>query len=178
MMNGRPAVLLACAAIGAASLFFGCSKNPEAAPNPSTLSVETGARIDEAIAAYDVVRGALAEDRGDVKMPATKLADAARLAAESAPGSVVRRPLEELSNAARRLAGLDTSDLGAAREAFGVVSQALIAVLSAEPSLQHGRHLYECPMAKGYKKWVQVSEGVSNPYMGSEMPKCGAEADF
>jgi hypothetical protein len=177
MMNGRPAVLLACAAIGAASLFFGCSKNREAAPNPSTLPVETGAGIDEAIAAYDVVRGALAEDRGDVKMPATKLADAARLAAESAPDSV-RQPLEELSSAARRLAGLETTDLGAARKAFGDVSQALIAVLSAEPSLQHGRHLYECPMAKGYKKWVQVSEGVSNPYMGTDMLQCGTEADF
>jgi len=176
-MNGRPAVLLACAAIGAASVFIGCSKNREAAPKPSTLPAETGARIDEAIAAYDVVRGSLAEDRGDVKMPATKLADAALLAAESAPDRV-RRPLEELSSAARGLAGLETTDLGAARKAFGDVSQALIAVLSAEPSLQDGRHLYECPMAKGYKKWVQLSEGVSNPYMGTDMLQCGTEADF
>jgi hypothetical protein len=33
-------------------------------------------------------------------------------------------------------------------------------------------------MAKGYKKWVQVSEAVSNPYMGSEMLECGTEAEF
>ena len=58
------------------------------------------------------------------------------------------------------------------------MSRALIAVLSAEPSLQQGRHVYECPMAKGYKKWVQVSEGVSNPYMGTDMLQCGTEADF
>jgi len=177
MMNGRPAVLVACTAIGAAIFFSGCSKNREAAPEPSTLPSETGARIDEAIAAYDVVRGALAEDRGDVKAPATDLADAARLAAASAPDTV-RPSLEDLSSAAQRLAGLGNKDLRGAREAFGEVSRALIAVLSAEPSLQQGRQVYECPMAKGYKKWVQVSRGVSNPYMGSDMQQCGAEANF
>lgn len=177
MMNGRPAVLLACAAIAVASIFIGCSKSREAVPKPSTLPAETSARIDEAVAAYDVVRGALAEDRGDVKTSATELADAARLASASAPATV-RRPLEELSSAAQRLAGLESADLSEARKAFGDVSQALIAVLSAEPSLQQGRHVYECPMAKGYKKWVQVSEGVSNPYMGTDMLQCGTEADF
>ena len=177
MISGRPAVLLACAAIGAASFFIGCSKRPEASPKPSTLPAETGARIEDAVTAYDAVRGALAKDRGDVRIPATKLADAARLASESAPPSV-RRPLEELSSAAQRLAGLESADLSAARESFGDVSRALISVLSSEPSLQEGRHVYECPMAKGYKKWVQVSEGVSNPYMGSGMPQCGVEADF
>jgi hypothetical protein len=177
MMNGRPAVLLACAVIGVASIFIACSRSREAVPESSTLPAETSARIDEAVAAYDVVRGALAEDRGDAKTSATELADAARLASVSAPATV-RRPLEELSSAAQRLAGLESSDLSDARKAFGDVSQALIAVLSAEPSLQQGRHVYECPMAKGYKKWVQVSEGVSNPYMGSDMLQCGTEADF
>lgn len=177
MMNGRPAVLLVCAAIGVASVFIGCSKSREAVFEPSTLPAETSARIDEAVAAYDVVRGALAEDRGDVNTSATELADAARLASASAPDTV-RRPLEELSNAAQRLAGLETRDVDTVREAFGDVSRALISVLSAEPSLQQGRHVYECPMAKGYKKWVQVSEGVSNPYMGTDMPQCGTEAGF
>jgi hypothetical protein len=177
MMNGRPAVLLACAAIGVASIFIGCSKSREADSEPSTLPAETGARIDEAVAAYDVVRGALAEDRGDVKTPATTLAAAARLGSASAPENL-RQPLDELSSAAQRLAGLESADLSEARKAFGDVSQALIAVLSAEPSLQQGRQVYECPMAKGYKKWVQVSEGVSNPYMGSDMLQCGTEAGF
>lgn len=177
MMNGRPAVLLVCASIGVASVFIGCSKSREAVPEPSTLPAETSARIDEAVAAYDVVRGALAEDRGDVKASATELADAARLASASAPDTV-RRPLEELSSAAQGLAGLESADLSAARESFGDVSRALISVLSAEPSLQQGRHVYECPMVKGYKKWVQVSEGVSNPYMGTDMLQCGTEADF
>ena len=66
MMNGRPAVLLAGAAIAVASIFFGCSKSREAVPKPSTLPAETSVRIDEAVAAYDVVRGALAEDRKSV----------------------------------------------------------------------------------------------------------------
>jgi hypothetical protein len=175
-MNRRPAVLLACAAIGAASFWIGCSKSQKAPPK-SNLPAESAARIDDTVAAYDVVRGALAEDRGDVRIPATKLADAARLASESAPDGV-RKALEELSSAAKRLARLDGTDLSAARESFGDVSRALISVLSSEPSLQQGRHVYECPMARGYTKWVQVSEGVSNPYMGSKMLQCGTEADF
>lgn len=177
MRNGQPTVLLACVAIGAASLFIGCSKSGESSPEPSTLPAETGARIDEAVAAYDVVRRALAADQGEVKTPATQLADAARLASASAPDSL-REPLEDLSSAAQRLAGFDSTDLGGTRGAFGDVSRALIAVLSAEPSLQRGRQVYECPMAKGYKKWVQGSEGVSNPYMGTDMLQCGTEADF
>ena len=28
-------------------------------------------------------------------------------------------------------------------------------------------------MAKSYPKWVQASDTVSNPYMGSEMATCG-----
>lgn len=176
-MNRRPAVLLACAAIGAASFFAGCSKAQETPPTSSKLPAESAARIDDAVEAYDVVRGALVEDRGDVTIPATKLAEAARLASASAPKSV-GHALEELSSSAERLARLDGSDLSAARESFGEVSRSLIAVLSSEPSLQQSRHVYECPMAKGYKKWVQVSKGVSNPYMGSAMPQCGVEADF
>ncbi len=175
-MNRRPAVLLACAAIGAASFLIGCSKSEEAPPK-SKLPAESAARIDDAIDAYEVVRVSLVEDRGDVAIPATKLAEAARLASASAPNSV-RQALEELSSSAERLARLDGSDLSAARESFGEVSRSLIAVLSSEPSLQQSRHVYECPMAKGYKKWVQVSEGVSNPYMGSAMPQCGVEGDF
>ncbi len=177
MMDGRSAALLTWAAMGAAIFLIGCSKNQESALKPSTLPAETSARIDEAVAAYDVARAALAEDRGDVRAPATKLANAARLGSASAPENL-RRPLEELSSAAERLAGLESADLSEARKAFGDVSQALIALLSAEPSLQGGRQVYECPMAKGYKKWVQVSKGVSNPYMGSEMLQCGTEAGF
>ncbi len=177
MMNREGAVLLACAAIGVASFFTGCSKNREAASGPSTLPAETVGRVDQAVAAYDVVRRALAEDRGDVKTPAADLADAARLAEASAPKNL-RPSLEDLASAAQRLAGLETGDVDVVREAFGDVSRALIAVLSVEPDLQRGRHVYECPMAKGYKKWVQVSEGVSNPYMGSDMLQCGTEAGF
>jgi hypothetical protein len=33
-------------------------------------------------------------------------------------------------------------------------------------------------MAKGYKKWVQVAEEASNPYMGREMVQGGTEIAF
>ena len=90
----------------------------------------------------------------------------------------MRDPLEDLSSAADRLARVERGDLDAAREAFGELSRALIALLSEDPSLQEGRYVYECPMVDGYKKWVQVSEGTSNPYMGRKMLECGTEAGF
>jgi Cu(I)/Ag(I) efflux system membrane fusion protein len=129
------------------------------------------------VSAYDTVRGSLAQDRSDVSAQALTLADAAQAAAASAPDRL-RRPLEDLAGASRRLAGLEGNDLAGARSAFGDASRALISVLSAEPSLQQGRHVYECPMARGYKKWVQVAEEASNPYMGREMLQCGTEIAF
>jgi hypothetical protein len=33
-------------------------------------------------------------------------------------------------------------------------------------------------MAKGYKKWVQTSEKVSNPYMGKTMGQCGSKTEM
>jgi hypothetical protein len=96
---------------------------------------------------------------------------------ESVPDRL-RLPLEELAAASQRLAELDGSDLRRARSAFGEVSRELITLLSAEPGLQTGLWLYDCPMAEGYSKWVQSDEKVSNPYMGSEMLQCGKVAEF
>jgi threonine/homoserine/homoserine lactone efflux protein len=36
-------------------------------------------------------------------------------------------------------------------------------------------HVFECPMAKGYKRWVQPTDELENPYMGQEMLTCGSE---
>ncbi len=58
------------------------------------------------------------------------------------------------------------------------VCRAVVALLTADPELARGKHLFECPMATGYKKWVQTSEEISNPYMGKAMPACGAAAEW
>ena len=176
MMNARALFLLAWAVICAASL-LGCSKTDKAPPPGSSGPVATPANIGELLSAYGLVRGALANDRSDVRAEALELASAARSGMESVPDRL-RLPLEELAAASQRLAELDGSDLRRARSAFGEVSRELITLLSAEPGLQTGLWLYDCPMAEGYSKWVQSDEKVSNPYMGSEMLQCGKVAEF
>lgn len=174
----RATLRLVLGAVALSSLLLGCTKSEGRAPSSSSpLTATTRASIDEAISSYDGIREALAGDRDDVKSQALALASAAKTASASAPESL-GPSLDDLAASAQRLGALDRQDLAQARKLFGDVSRALIAVLSAEPSLQPGRHVYECPMAKGYKKWVQLDDAISNPYMGREMPKCGSEAEF
>ena len=175
MNNARSAILFAASLIAVSSWLSACSKDKST--ERSSLPAATRAQIDELVSEYEVIRAALADDRGNVTAQSQALTDSARRAAATAPGPV-RGPLEDLASAASRLADAKGGDLVEARAAFGEVSRALISVLSSDASLQRGRHVYECPMAKGYKKWVQASESASNPYMGKEMLQCGAETDF
>jgi hypothetical protein len=178
MMHGKRIVWLASAVTVLLSASSGCSKSEQkGAEGHPPIPSATHASIDEALSAYEKISKALTEDDADVTAEALELAGAAKAAATTAPASL-RGPLEELSAAAQRLGTLETDDLSEARGAFGEVSRAIVSLLSAAPSLQEGLHVYECPMAEGYKKWVQHEEGVSNPYMGREMPKCGTEAHF
>jgi len=54
----------------------------------------------------------------------------------------------------------------------------MVALMVAEPSLSRGRHVFECPMANGYRKWIQPGANISNPYMGTRMPTCGSATDW
>jgi len=177
MTNLRSALLLVCILALTAGSICACSKDKDGAASQSSVPAATRANIERAVTAYEAVREALADDRSDVTAQSEALAEAARQGAVGAP-EPLRRPLDDVASAADRLARVPSGDLDAAREAFGELSRALIALLSKDPSLQEGRHVYECPMAEGYKKWVQVSEGTSNPYMGSKMLQCGTEAAF
>ncbi|MBW2507616.1 MAG: DUF3347 domain-containing protein [Deltaproteobacteria bacterium] len=177
MINRRSAPVLVCILAAATGSLCACSKGKDRAASQSSLPAATRASVEEAVSAYEAVREALADDRSDVTAKSEALADAARRGAAGAP-EPLRDPLEDLSSAADRLARVERGDLDAAREAFGELSRALIALLSEDPSLQEGRYVYECPMVDGYKKWVQVSEGTSNPYMGRKMLECGTEAGF
>lgn len=154
-----------------------CNKAKEEAPK-SSLPGAVRTSINQALSAYEEIRVALSQDRANVRGPSMKLAGAARVALSTGAPTTLRVPLEGLSAAAQKLATLVTQDLAEVRGAFGEVSESVVALLAAEPSLQKGRYVFECPMAKGYKKWVQVNDKVSNPYFGSEMPECGAEASF
>jgi len=73
------------------------------------------------------------------------------------------------------LAVAKTSEIEAARLSFGELSKAYLTWLAAEPERGKGLHAFRCPMAQGYKKWVQVDSAMKNPYMGKRMLECGSE---
>jgi hypothetical protein len=64
------------------------------------------------------------------------------------------------------------TDLKSAREAFGVLSDAVIAAARAEgwAQLPDVKVAY-CPMAK--RSWLQTGDKIRNPYYGSTMLECG-----
>jgi hypothetical protein len=106
-----------------------------------------------------------------------RLAEAVRGASNAFSGEA-KGHLEQLASSAESRAAGAAEGLDQAREAFGEVSRHLIAILSADPDLAKGQHVFECPMAKGYPKWVQQSEAVSNPYLGQEMATCGVASEW
>ena len=64
------------------------------------------------------------------------------------------------------------ADLKAAREAFGALSDAVIAAGKAEgwKDVPDVKEAY-CPMVK--KSWLQKDGSIRNPYYGPAMPTCG-----
>jgi Cu(I)/Ag(I) efflux system membrane fusion protein len=64
------------------------------------------------------------------------------------------------------------ADIGAAREAFGPLSDAVIAAARAEGFKDLGDvKVAFCPMVK--KSWLQKGDEIRNPYFGSAMSTCG-----
>lgn len=120
----------------------------------------------EVLAAYERVRALLADDQ------TTGLADASRTLEQTA----TRASFGAIASAATKLATI--TEIEAARDQFGEVSRALVAVLANDKSLAKGQHVFECPMVKGYKKWVQPSQEMANPYMGKKMLACGGESSW
>ena len=165
--------LVACVALTLA--LVSCSK-PATTEGPRLeLSPEAQSSIDRALAAYDDVRSKLASDQvAAVSDDAQRLGQAAADASKSAPPSL-HATLESLSTAAAGLQSANPDDPDAVRGAFGEVSRAAIALVAADSRLSDGRYVYECFMAEGYGKWLQTSDKVANPYMGSRMLECGSE---
>lgn len=155
-------------------MLHGCSQDS------ANQAAETGqpaglvAGMDRVFSHYEQMRALLANDSLEgLSEGATQLAVAARDVAAVTSGQL-RTELESLGTAADRLREPSLANIEEARSAFSGVSQALVEVVVAEPSLATGRYVFECPMTTGFNKWVQVNSGISNPYMGREMPTCGA----
>lgn len=105
---------------------------------------------------YENVRLAfLANSHDEVRKTATVLATEAEA-----------QKIDELAKRARAVAA--AADLKAAREAFSLVSNELIAIRAS--SKEGKPPVYYCPMIK--KSWLQAKGQVGNPY-DPAMPRCG-----
>jgi len=147
---------------------------------PIELPAEALEPLRTALAAYEAARDLLAEDRLEgLAARAGRLAQSLELAAQALPARQqpeVSRWLEEGTAAAHSLAG--AADLEEARQAFGEVSRFLVALAGADARLAEGWHVFECPMTETFPKWMQPSEELENPYMGTAMPTCGSATDW
>ena len=152
----------------------GCSAEvtaPPPPPKPHVVAAQPAGVMAEVLKGYEDVRRALAAD--DVAA-AHERAVALKRSTDALNAETAAPPPQAAALAAA--AGglvLGESDLVKARAAFGELSRAVVAVVAADPSLQPGRFLFQCPMAKGYQRWVQLEEKMANPYMGKRMLECG-----
>lgn len=145
-------------------------------PTGKTMSAEVLLRSRAALSHYETLRAALAaDDLKPVAGAAAQLAEVAKVASEKASGSA-KASLEGIAKTSLELK--NKSEIDAARLTFGEVSKHLVGLVAAEPELQRDRYVFECPMAKGYKKWVQTKTALENPYMGKKMLECGSKTDW
>lgn len=144
----------------------------------SDLSQDAKDSLDRVIDSYENIRAKLVRDELEgITASAETLERTADEAATLAPERF-RAQLHALATAAKRLKETAPADGAVVRQTFGDASRSVVSLLSAEPSLRGGRYVFECPMAKGYKKWVQPSATASNPYMGGQMPTCGEQGEW
>ena len=172
-----------------AALPAACSKESKddtakSPPPASTNDKPSGAKAGEADPAptleavfgeYEAIRALLANDTGKgVAAHARRMKQAAVAVSKGAAESA-KPHLADAAASADKLAAVDEGDLAAVRLAFGEVSKPLVALLASDPKAAVDYHTFECPMAKGYKQWIQPNAELENPYMGQKMLTCGAE---
>jgi membrane fusion protein, copper/silver efflux system len=155
------------------SAAYGCDKKETG--GAATAGAAEG--VPGALASYEAIRDLLAKDQ------TAGLADKAgelqtRATAAAAGASEKDKPkLGALASAAGELKA-KAGDIEAARKQFGEVSRHVVELLADNPGLREGRHVFECPMAQGYTKWVQTKAEIENPYMGKKMLECGGTTDW
>lgn len=153
-------------------LLGACAKSapPPSAPVPTTATSSTTAaqQSNATLEAYERIRALLADDKFD------GVADTARTL-EQAAKSEQGPHYAAIATSATKLAA--SADIDGARDAFGEVSKHVVALLASDPTLARDQHVFECPMVKGYNKWVQPTDDLQNPYMGKRMLACGRKSD-
>ena len=115
------------------------------------------------IESYLQIHSQLISDKTDgVKAAATEIA---KQAASMGPsGAAIAKAAAPVGAAA---------DLKATRQAFGPLSDAVIAAAASDPALlkELGLKVAFCPMVN--RSWLQKEDKVRNPYYGSAMLECG-----
>jgi RND family efflux transporter MFP subunit len=77
------------------------------------------------------------------------------------------------------LEGLQSRDLGKARDSFAILSRGLIAYIKGQgrgEARAAGIRIFYCPMKK--EPWLQKAPDSENPYLGKEMLLCGNEIRY
>ncbi len=124
---------------------------------------------------YEVCRALLAGDSTEgIANCANEIVTASKASHGAAP-EAAHTHIATLETAALALAAAPADDIAATRLAFGAVSESVVAMLMSAPDAAKDYHLFECPMAKGYKRWAQPGAELQNPYMGAKMLSCGSE---
>jgi hypothetical protein len=125
-------------------------------------AVQASDAMKAIVGSYLEIHAQLVTDKIDgIKPAATALAARAEGLGEAGAAMV---------KAARTVA--DAPDLKAARDAFGGLSEAVVAAAKAEGWKDLGDvKLAYCPMVR--RSWLQKDEKISNPYYGTAMPTCG-----
>lgn len=115
------------------------------------------------VESYLAIQAQLAADKIDeAKAPARAIA--AKAATMGKAGTEIAKAANSFENAA---------DIKVAREAFGTLSDAILAAGKAEGWKDvEGVRLAFCPMVK--QSWLQKGEQIRNPYYGSAMLTCGS----
>jgi hypothetical protein len=148
--------------------------SPDYVRNP--MSPQTMAKVEQVLTDYEALRAALAADKIEEAaglMEALAVSGEVGLAAAPAP---IAEVLQLISKTAREMAPAQNEK--GVRHGFGLLSQSVVRLLSENKDLAKGRFIFECPMVVGYGKWVQLSEQLENPYMGSKMLRCGSAGQW
>jgi hypothetical protein len=81
--------------------------------------------------------------------------------------------VQAMKTAVAALLAAQPTDADAIRNAFGQISDPLIAIVRANTDLKAQWSLYFCPMVKKYWLEPAAETKVLNPYTGASMPGCG-----
>ena len=183
------------ALLGAALSFSACSKDenkdtskePTTSPDKDTEKTATPAPAKAGdsdtdghfakgmMDSYETCRTLLAADKTEgIGDCAKGIVDASKTSHADAP-EAAHEHIGAVVKAAEALAAAPTDDIEKLRLSFGDLSKSIVAMLGAAPEAAKEYHVFECPMAKGYKRWAQPTAEMGNPYMGTKMLSCGSE---